>query len=200
MTMESIGEDSARESARPPTLYQFRCLDLPPADAELVVSAWGAELAERFPARGGGFALELPGGRLALHPAPLTGRSRGSRVRFVGRLRSRWGTIVIPVELVVEPWSTRRSELGLRPLGSVCLRSPACARLFDRLAQAALDTLRSVVSMPIPPLAEARVAAEAAPPVPAASPVPAAAAPVPPAAAAAAAGPEDPDATPALAG
>lgn len=124
-----------------PVLHTSRVIHLTPCDAEMAFAASATSLAKSCRTPRGRFRVELPRGGAVLRPEPLSGRSRGTRGRLVGQLRSRYGWVAVPVELEVTPHSETRSELGLRPVGGICLRSSSAYRLFVRLAPALLDAI-----------------------------------------------------------
>ena len=124
-----------------PVLHTSRVIHLTPRDAQIAFGASEATLAESCRTPKGRFRIELPGGDAVLRPDPLTGRSRGTRRRLVGQLRSRHRWVAVPVEVEVTPHSETRTELGLRPVGSICLRSASAYRLFVKLAPALLDAI-----------------------------------------------------------
>jgi hypothetical protein len=114
--------------------------------------------------------LDLPAGaRAVLHVAPLQGASAAQRSLLVGTIRSRRGWVSVPVEVETAPVSATSSELVVRPVGPVCLRSTSHRRLFDRGSHALADFFRMEIELaglaPAPATGAVRTAPAA--PVPA---------------------------------
>jgi hypothetical protein len=124
------------------TLATSRSFRLPPSETKAALDRCVARLTEAFPAAGGGFKLHLPGRAVAqLRPVPLRGSSAGDRTRLTGAIRSRRGFVSVPVEVETAPVSAGCSELVVRPVGPVCLRSGAPRRLFLRCSHPMADFL-----------------------------------------------------------
>jgi hypothetical protein len=102
-----------------------------------------ADLAEAFDELAG---TEVSAGRAKLHIQQRTGTGFAGAAYYRGTLRT--GSALIPtvkVEVVVSPWSSTRSEIGLRPLSNLghfdSLRSnrfynaarTVLAEVFDKL-------------------------------------------------------------------
>jgi hypothetical protein len=102
--------------------------------------------------------LNLPAGaRAVLHVGPLQGASAARRSLLVGTIRSRRGWLSVPVEVETAPVSATDSELVVRPVGPVCLRSSTHRRLFERASHALADFFRMEIelaglaaAMPVP--------------------------------------------------
>jgi hypothetical protein len=92
--------------------------------------------------------LNLPAGaRAVLHAAPLRGASAAQRSLLVGTVRSSRGWVSVPVEVETAPVSATDSELVVRPVGPVCLRSSTHRRLFERASHALADFFRMEIEL-----------------------------------------------------
>ncbi|MGH8972941.1 MAG: hypothetical protein ACRD0C_07020 [Acidimicrobiia bacterium] len=92
--------------------------------------------------------LNLPAGaRAVLHAAPLRGASATERSLLVGTVRSPRGWVSVPVEIETAPVSATDSELVVRPVGPVCLRSTSHRRLFERTSHVLADFFRMEIEL-----------------------------------------------------
>jgi hypothetical protein len=124
------------------TLATSRSLRLSPSETKATLDRCVVRFTEAFPAAGGSFNINLPGGAVAqLRPVPLHGSSAGDRTRLTGAIRSRRGFVSVPVEVDTAPISASCSELVVRPVGPLCLRSGAPRRLFLRCSHPMADFL-----------------------------------------------------------
>ncbi|MGH9035776.1 MAG: hypothetical protein ACRD0O_08420 [Acidimicrobiia bacterium] len=124
------------------TLATSRSLKLPPPETKAAMDRCVVRFTEAFPTTGGSFNINLPGGAVAkLRPVPLHGSSAGARTRLTGSIRSRRGFVSVPVEVETAPISASCSELVVRPVGPVCLRSGGPRRLFLGCSHAMADFL-----------------------------------------------------------
>ena len=144
-------------------LATSRTLSLRPPEAK----AAAERCAESFTAVSAGppseLRLNLPAGALAvLRPAALQGVSAGQRSLLVGTVRSPRGWLSVPVEVETAPVSATCSELVVRPVGPVCLRSSSHRRLFERTSHALADFFRMEIELA--GMAEAPAAARRAHP------------------------------------
>ncbi|MGH8990706.1 MAG: hypothetical protein ACRDZ7_04175 [Acidimicrobiia bacterium] len=129
-------------------LATSRTLHLEPAEAKAAVQACVESFTEVSSGAPGELRLNLPAGaRAMLGIAPLRGASAGDRSLLVGSLRSRRGWVSVPVEIEVAPLSSSCSELVVRPVGPICLRSTAHRRLFDRCSHALANFFRIEVEL-----------------------------------------------------
>lgn len=123
------------------TWYMDRVVDLPPAIAAVCFDDVRADLcadpanpAGRWSIRADEEVLELAG------TGVLSSGQTGWRVlrRLHGSLRSPGGWVRLPVELELLPWSSRRTEVGLRPRGRL---GPGPGSFYVRGGNAVLDRL-----------------------------------------------------------
>jgi hypothetical protein len=92
--------------------------------------------------------LNLPAGtRAVLRVAPLQGTSAAERSLLVGTVRSPRGWVSVPIEVETAPVSATSSELVVRPVGPVCLRSTSHRRLFERSSHALADFFRMEIEL-----------------------------------------------------
>jgi hypothetical protein len=87
------------------------------------------------------------GARAVLRAAPLRGASAVQRSLLVGTVRSPRGWVSVPVEVETAPVSATDSELVVRPVGPVCLRSGTHRRLFERASHALADFFRMEIEL-----------------------------------------------------
>ena len=129
-------------------LATSRTLALRPSAAKRALSACAASFTEASSGSRGEIRLNLPAGtRAALRPMILEGASAGDRAVLVGTIRSRRGWVSVPVEIETSPVSASATELVVRPLGPVCLRSSAHRRLFDRSSHGLAEFFRMEIEL-----------------------------------------------------
>ena len=140
--MYEVGEGIRTILATSRTLY------LKPSEAKTAVEACVASFTGASSASPGELRLHLPAGaRALLRSAPLRGASARDRSLLVGTIRSRRGWVSVPVEIETTPLTSTCSELVVRPVGPVCLRSTAHRRLFDRCSHALADFFRMEIGL-----------------------------------------------------
>ena len=118
-------------------LATSRTLSLTPRQAKTAMQIWRDEVRLNLPA----------GARVALKATPLQGASAGQRSLLVGTIRSARGWVSVPVEIETAPLSAGCSELVVRPVGPICLRSGSHRRLFDRCSHALADFFRMEIEL-----------------------------------------------------
>lgn len=94
---------------------------------------------------------EVAAGRATLHIGAPTGTGFAGTVYYGGTLRT--GSFLVPsvrVEIVVSPWSSSRSEIGIRPLSGLgsfdSLRSNRFYNAARSVLRVAFDQLRGDLS------------------------------------------------------
>ncbi|MDQ3943845.1 MAG: hypothetical protein M3357_01555 [Actinomycetota bacterium] len=142
-------------------LATSRTLPLRPCEAKTAVQACVDSFTTASSGAAGELRLNLPAGaRAVLRSAPLHGASAQDRSLLVGTIRSRRGWLTVPVEVETAPVSDACSELVVRPVGAVCLRSEAHRRLFECCSHALADFFRmeiEIAGLAAPPPRPARV-------------------------------------------
>jgi hypothetical protein len=129
-------------------LATSRTLHLRPSEATTAVQACVVSFMESSSGSPGELRLGLPAGAQArLRSAPLQGASAQDRSLLVGTIRSRRGWVSVPVEIETTPMTGTSSELVVRPVGPVCLRSAAHRRLFDRCSHTLADFFRMEIEL-----------------------------------------------------
>jgi hypothetical protein len=129
-------------------LATSRTLHLKPSEAKAAVEACVASFTEASSGSRGELRLNLPAGtRALLRSAPLHGASARDRSLLVGTIRSRRGWVTVPVEIETTLVTGTCSELVVRPVGPICLRSTTHRRLFDRCSHALADFFRMEVEL-----------------------------------------------------
>lgn len=129
-------------------LATSRTLHLGPSQTTRAVQACVDSFMETSSGSGGELRLNLPAGaRARLRPAVLHGASARDRSLLVGTIRSRHGWVSVPVEIETTPITATSSELVVRPVGPLCLRSAAHRRLFDRCSHTLADFFRVEIEL-----------------------------------------------------
>ena len=142
-----MGMDEAREAIQT-ILATSRTLPLRPCEAKTAMQACVESFTEASSEAPGELRLDLPAGaRAVLRSAPLHGASADVRSLLVGTIQSRRGWVSVPVEVETTPLTATCSELVVRPVGPVCLRSEAHRRLFDRYSHALADFFRMEIEI-----------------------------------------------------
>jgi hypothetical protein len=129
-------------------LATSRTLSLRPGAARSAVQTCLDSFAEVSSGPATEVRLNLPAGvRAVVHAAPLRGASAEDRSLLVGTIRSPRGWVTVPVEIETAPVSATRSELVVRPVGPICLRSTSHRRLFERSSHALADFFRVEIEL-----------------------------------------------------
>ncbi len=129
-------------------LAASRTMSLRPAEAKRAAVACVVSFAEATSGPEGELRLNLPGGaRARLQPVVLHGASAQDRSLLAGTIRSRHGWVSVPVEIETAPVTDASSELVVRPVGPICLRSTSHRRLFARCSHALADFFRMEIEL-----------------------------------------------------
>lgn len=103
-----------------------------------------AELADALDQLAG---REVTAGRVSLHIGERSGTGFAGAVYYEGTLRT--GSLLVPtvkVEVVVSPWSSTRSEVGIRPLTNLGRFDSLRSNRFYRSARSALEAVSEMIS------------------------------------------------------
>lgn len=129
-------------------LATSRTMSLRAAAAKRAVAACVVSFADASSGPEGELRLNLPdGARARLQPVLLHGTSAQDRSLLAGTIRSRHGWVAVPVEIETAPVTDASSELVVRPVGPICLRSTTHRRLFARSSHALADFFRMEIEL-----------------------------------------------------
>jgi hypothetical protein len=135
-------------SAGPTVLATSRTLSLRPLEAKEAMQRCADSFRRVSSGPESEIRLNLPAGAGAvLRIASLLGTSAVERSLLVGTIRSTRGWVSVPVEIETAPVSVNASELVVRPVGPVCLRSVSHRRLFERSSHALADFFRMEIEL-----------------------------------------------------